>query len=200
MPRGVTRSTLSLHERRRVAFEMFTQGYTNRQVADRLSIHPGTAKMYREEWEASIQQEAVDNPELLRDVITNTTRQLAELDLVRQRAWQEYETASSRQAAHCPTCAETVYVDVSSPTTRNQLLNTITKAQELRAKLLGLFGVKAEFMLHVQSVRAIQEKLIGFMRNELCAEDKEKLERLLTDASDDVHRSNMPMLPVGVDE
>lgn len=199
MPRGVTRSRLDLHDRKRLAFEMFTQGHNSRSVAQRLEIHPGTARMYREQWEERIQREAEHNPELLRDVITNTVQALHELDLVRVKAWEEYDEASGRTRLHCPNCDEDVFVAVSTPQTRNQLLATITRAQELRAKLLGLFGVKAEFMLHVQSIRRIQERLIAFMRTELCSADKQKLERLLTESAEDSARADMPMLPASAD-
>jgi predicted transcriptional regulator len=181
MPRGRTASGLTLQQRKSKARERFTQGFSNEQIAVELDIHPTTVGQYRREYEADLGAAARANPELLRDVLNNTVRALQELDMVRQRAWEEYESSRARHHFECPECGhEFDEVSGTGAQTRNQLLNTITKAQEQRGKLLGLFGVKQEFFLHVQNVRVVQETLLAFMAQHLCAVDKRKLEELLT--------------------
>ena len=181
MPRGRTVSPLSLQQRKARARQRFIQGYSNDDIAAELGIHPTTVGIYRHEYEADLAEQAKANPQLLRDVLANTVRALAELDEVRRRAWEEYEASRTRHHLHCPECDhEFDSIVAGGAQTRNQLLNTITKAQDQRAKLLGLFGVKQEFFLHVQSVRVVQEHLLAFMAQHLCSEDKQKLEHLLT--------------------
>lgn len=181
MPRGSTRSQLSLQQRKELANQRFTQGFTNSQIAEELGVDPTTVGQYRRQYEEQIAGEAATNPQLLRDVLANTIRALAELDVVRQSAWDEYNRSIAAHHIRCPEC-DHQFTEVSGAgaQTRNQLLNTVTKAQEQRGKLLGLFGVKQEFFLHVQNVRIVQEHLLAFMAQHLCAEDKAKLETLLT--------------------
>lgn len=198
MPRGRTESSYSLHERRQMAFSWFTQGYTDHEVAARLNVRAETVAQYRTQYEQSLAQQVARNPTMLRDVLENTVRALSELDEVRKRAWEEYESATRPMRSVCPDCEhEFIQHTVSSPTTRNALLGTITKAQEQRAKLLGLFGVKADFLQHVNSVRMVQEALLAFMRQELCTADKAKLEALMTnELADHFNRSAaMPPIP-----
>jgi transposase-like protein len=199
VPRGRTDSELNLHERKRVAYDMFTRGHTNAQVASRLNVHPATVKNYREEYEEDLRSQMASNPGLLRNVLENTVRALAELDQVRQAAWDEYEAAARDIEAICPNCAHEFIAGTSaSATTRNQILGQITKAQELRSKLLGLFGVKQEFLLHVQHVRMVQDTLLTFMREQLCAADKAKLEELLIGELGEhvTASSGMPMVAI----
>lgn len=190
MPRGSTASELSLHERREKAGKMFSRGASNSQVAKELNVHPDTARRYREEYEADLITSARNNPQMLTDVLLNTMRALDELDQVREEAWRMYEEALT---------------DEGEPrhTVRQTYLKTILSAQEQRAKLYGLFGVKAEFFAHVQNVRIVQQKLIQFMQTNLCAEDRSKLEEFLT--SEDVRRfmqqsGDLPELPVGEED
>lgn len=181
MPRGRTSSPYTLGQRKRLAASMFTKGYSAAEVAERLGIHPGTAAQYRQEFEDSLGDAAAANPGLLKDVLRNTVQALNELDQVRKHAWEEYEAAQHDVTAVCPVCEHHFVAErASSTVTRNQLLKTITAAQDQRAKLLGLFGVKADFLHHVNAIRLVQEKLLNFMRQELCEEDKQKLEALLT--------------------
>lgn len=197
--RGRTDSPLSLRERKKVAFDCFSRGFTNDQVKSRISVTDETVGNYRREYEGELRQQMLDNPGLLRNVLENTVRGLEELDQARRALWEEYEAATHPLVLQCPYCEEEhSYLRVSSPQTRNQILGNIMKSQELRSRMLGLFGVKQEFLLHVQSVRAIQEALLGFMRENLCSEDKVKLERLLTEELgahlDQTH--SMPVLQI----
>lgn len=181
MPRGVTQSDLDLRQRKEKAFEYFTKGFSNAKVTQLLNVHQQTTAGYREEYEQELQRQADANPTLLTDMLRNTVRLLQELDEVKLAAWEEHERASHSVIATCPHCNEDLEVEgVSSPSTRNQLLNTIIKAQDQRAKLLGLFGVKAEFFNQVSAVQHVQSALLQFMREQLCQEDKRKLETLLT--------------------
>jgi len=175
---------------------MFTRGFTNDQVAERLTVTEQTVANYRTDYERELADQLRANPSLLRNVLENTVRALGELDQARRAAWEEYEHASHDLT--CPNCS-TVVSNVSSPVTRNNLLNTIIKAQDQRGKLLGLFGVRQEFLMHVQSVRLLQEAILEFMRTELCPEDKAKLERLILEQLGD-HidaTSSVPAIPAG---
>lgn len=179
MPRSP--SELTLQQRKARARERFAMGFNNEQIAAELSVHATTVGEYRKEYEADLGAHARANPELLRDVLANTIRSLDELDLVRQRAWDELEASRRQHRFECPECGHAFSeVSGSGAATRNQLLNTIVKAQEQRGKLLGLFGVKQEFFLHVQQVRVVQDQLLSFMAAHLCDDDKRKLESLLT--------------------
>lgn len=173
-----TNSEHSLSERKEIARSLFIRGYTNADVARELGVHPDTVARYRADYEEEVESQAADNPHLLHDVLLNTVRSLAELEELRRETWDQYEDASSQQY-------------------RNQLLNTLVKIQDQRAKLFGLFGVKAEFFAHVQNLRILHQKLIAFMERELCAADKVKLERFLTQGElADIIRQDLPVLDV----
>lgn len=160
MSRGKSRSPLRVGARKQRAFEMFGKGYSNVEVADDLQVTPGTASRYRKEYEAQLQSQVKANPELLKDVLGNTVRALEELDKVRAAAWEVHDNTNSENV-------------------RLSALGRITAAQDQRAKLFGLFGVKAEYFLHVEQVRAQQHKIIEFLTKELCPADRIKLEEYL---------------------
>lgn len=175
MSKGSTRSTLGLGERRQRALELFLQGRTVAEVAKELGCAPDTAARYREHWEHELRQQAENNPHLLRDFVSNTMRTLQELDLVRAKAWELYEGSSSES-------------------TKNQALNTALRAQHERAQLFGLLGVKPEFMAHVQQVRGLQERLIAWMRTELCPDCRNHLANFLARESGVVLPEQLPEL------
>jgi hypothetical protein len=143
-----------------MAFEMFLKGRTVTEVADAVGVAPDTASRYKAEYEQRWQEYARANPSFLRDILANTIRSLEELDTVRRSAWDRYE-------------------NTVSDSIRAQMLNTVLKAQEQRAKLLGVLGVKAEFLALVNNVQIVQNKLLDFMSRELCAADRAKLERFM---------------------
>lgn len=155
-----TNSELSLSRRKEIARSLFIRGYTNVDVAEELNVHPDTVSRYRAEYEDELESQARENPQLLQDVLLNTIRALEELEELRKTAWDEFEETESQQR-------------------RTALLNTLIRIQDQRSKLFGLFGVKAEFFSHVQNLRIVQQKLVQFMERELCAADKQKLERML---------------------
>jgi hypothetical protein len=179
MAKGKTKSEYSLGERRERAYELFMRGRTVIDVSRMLGVHYETASRYRQEYEQRIREVAQANPGMLREVLDNTVRALAELDQVRRAAWDEYEDASHPTVMVCPNCEAEIEIPAANRLVRNSLLNTLVKVQEQRSKLFGLFGVKAEFLSLVNSVRHVQTKLLEFMRRELCAADRQKLETLL---------------------
>lgn len=199
MARGRTNSPIPLRERKKMAWDMFSRGFTSDQVRAKIQVTTETVSEYRRQYESELRQQMLDNPGLLRNVLENTVRGLEELDQARRALWEEYDGAIHPVMLVCPHCDQDIeHLQVTSPSTRNQILGNIMKSQELRSRMLGLFGVKQEFLLHVQSVRAIQEALLGFMRENLCSEDKVKLERMLTEELgahlDQTH--SMPVLQI----
>jgi transposase-like protein len=160
MARGRTASSLRLGARRARANDLFIKGYSNAEVARDIGVGADTVARYRKSYDESIGEQARANPAMLRDVIANTMRALQELEKVRESAWSDYERATS-------------------PAIKAQFLNVVLKAQDQRAKLFGLFGVKAEYFLHVAQVRDQQDKLITFMTSHLCPADRIKLEEFL---------------------
>lgn len=175
MPR--TRSDYSLKRRREKAAEMFTKGYSNSAVARELQISLDTVARYRRHFEAHIETEAAQNPNLLRKVLENTIRSLEETDRIREEAWRQMEVTENKA-------------------TKAQFLSVALKAQDQRAKLLGLMGVKQEVLQHVEKVRMQQEKVISFMQRELCPADRIKLETYLLEE----FRAELDTLPtVGQD-
>lgn len=163
MPRGRTNSNLSASQRKEKAHDLFSRAWKNADVARELSVTPETVKRYRDEYEESIRRQAAENPRLLVNVIENTVRALNELDQLRRNVWDDYET-----------------VPATSPLRAaygKQLLSINTE----RAKLFGLFGVKQEYFLHVQNVQAMQNRLLEWMRANLCQTDREALERFISE-------------------
>lgn len=180
--KGKTKSPYGLSERRQRAYELYGRGRMPAEVARRLDVSLKTACRYRDEFEDSVRDEVRNNPSMMSEFLENTIRMLRENNMIRAEAWDQYELASSDRVYPCPEedCDGHVTVPSASHQTLNQYLNTITKAQDQRAKLLGLFGVKHEFFLHVQNVRIVQEALVTFLRDELCTADRAKVERFLT--------------------
>jgi predicted transcriptional regulator len=158
--KGKTRSSLKLGARREAAAEMFAKGFTNVEVADEIQVSPGTVARYRATYEERLATEARLNPGLLKDVLGNTVRALEELEKARAAAWQVHERTGSETA-------------------KLSALNTVLKAQDQRAKLFQLMGVKADFLAEVSLVRQQQEQLVKFMGEALCPEDQRKLEDYL---------------------
>jgi predicted transcriptional regulator len=163
MPRGVTASTLNVSQRREKAYDLFGRGWKNADVARDLRVTPDTVKRYRDEYDAQLVRQAAENPRLLVNVIENTVRALTELDQLRRSVWEDYES-----------------VPASSPMRAaygKQLLSINTE----RSKLFGLFGVTQEYFLHVQNVQSMQNRMLEWMRTNLCAEDRDALERFIQD-------------------
>lgn len=160
MPRS--NSDLTLSERRERAFQLYLKGYTVADVARDLEVAPNTASRYKSEYEEELEQQTKSNPALLQDVLKNTFRSLEELDQLRKEAWQRYERATTDG-------------------TRTKYMRIILASQDQRAKLFGLMGVKQQYMVFVNNVHAVQQKLMQFMREELCDRDRRKLEAYMTE-------------------
>lgn len=161
MPKGKTLSTMNLSQRREKAFTCFLQGWNNADVARELKVIPETVARYRAEYKEQIDQEARQNPRLLLEVVPNTVLSLHELEAVRKAAWDEFNNNRDR------------------PAIRQQALRVLSSIQGERAKLLGLAGLKPEFLVHLQNVQHVQQRILDWMRTNLCPEDREKLARFL---------------------
>lgn len=184
MGKGKTKSKLTLSERREQASELFAKGFNVSDVARRLKVSWETAAAYKRWHEERIESAATENPQLLQDVLKNTIASIAELDQIRKEAWRTYHTAESKQI-------------------KLQALNTIRSAQQDKAKLFGLFGVKQDFYVHVQNVTVVQNKILDFLSRELCEADRRKLEAFLI--TPELQRymgqsQGMPILEIGEEE
>lgn len=192
-----TRSSLRLSQRKERAFELFGRGWTAVDVASELDVSEDTAQRYKREWRDRIELQARENPAMLIEVLQNTIQALYENDQIRKRLWEEYERASEGTHIECDECGNILNLPSSAYNTRRQLLNSIMEAQNQRAKLYGLFGVKAEFFSQVQKIKALQDALLEFMRQELCATDRGKLDDWLQRNVGDMPR-DVPVVPAGL--
>lgn len=161
MPRGKTSSNLSLSERRQRASELIAKGFTNQDIAKKLGVTPETASSYRKWHRERVAETVQSNPTFMQDVLDNTVKALEENDLIRKEAWKRYH-------------------GTKAPQIKLQALNTVRQCQQDRAKIYGLFGVKQEVLAMFANVKAVQDRLLEFMVQELCGDDQKKLERLLT--------------------
>ncbi len=182
--RGKSNSPLSRSERIERFFELADQGYRNAEICREMGISKDTARSYREKWEERVEQRKLEVPNLLRDVLGNTIRQLEELDRIRKAAWSEYERASEPFEIACEECEHTMTVTVASATARNNALNTALKAQDSKAKVLGVIGVKQDFIMHVVRVENAMKRLLSFMANELCERDRLILDEYMSGLPD----------------
>lgn len=157
---GGTRSPMRLGARRQRAFELFTEGASNVEVARSLQVSPDTAGRYRKLYEEKIESQAAANPHLLRQVLPNTIKALEELEKVRAYAWERARSTES-------------------DTIRAQMMNVILKAQDQRAKLFGLMGVKQEALAFTMQVQKQQERLIQYMKENLCPADRIALDEFI---------------------
>lgn len=156
MARGRTNSTLKLSARKQQAFELYARGQSIVEVAKVLSVAWDTAKRYQDAYEAMLRDQALENPDLLSDVVGNTFRALVECEQARAAAWDRYQKASTDQS-------------------RAAFLNLALKAGADRAKLYGLLGVKPEYAARMEAIRAQHAKLMDFMNSELCPVDRQRL-------------------------
>jgi nucleoid-associated protein YejK len=166
------------------------KGWTAVAVAAELNVTEETARRYRQEYLDKIKQQAQANPSMLVEVLQNTLVALEENDQIRYHAWQDYDNCGG-QEIECD-CGTMIELPPRPGNVRNALLKTILSAQEQRAKLYGLFGVKAEFYQQVQHIKTLQDKLLEFMRRELCPADRAKLLRFMEGHEDMV---NLPAIP-----
>jgi transposase-like protein len=159
--RGSTDSPYSLQERKEMARTLFVRGSSVRDVMEALQVSEDTARRYRKAYEDEIKEQAENNPQMLRQVLDNTIRSLEELEEVRREAWLRFESAVNDNA-------------------RTGYLNTLLKAQKQKADLFGLLGVKQEYMIYVNAVKAVQDKILQFLAENLCDADRQALEHFLT--------------------
>lgn len=158
MPR--TASSMSLSERREEAASLFRKGFTNADVARRLKVSPDTAASYRKWYEQRHQQEIADNPHFLNEVLSNTLKNLQEIDEVRKEAWRQYHKAEARQI-------------------KLQALNTVRACQQDRARIYGLLGVDQATSAMYANIKFVQDKILQFLNEAICDDDRGKLARML---------------------
>lgn len=151
------------------------KGWRNRDIARELNVSEDTVARYRVEYAEKLESQARDNPDLLIQVVKNTMAALEEVDLIRQSAWEDYQRAREGVVVECEGCGSEFVVPPSPRATQNGFLKTILQAQEQRSKLYGLFGVRQEYFLEVGRVKVLQERLLEFMKRELCVADRMKL-------------------------
>lgn len=182
VPRGRTRSKLTKSERMEIAFEGFAKGEGDSSIARKLHVTRQTVASYRAKYEERIHARAAANPNFLRDVVSNTMRALEELDKIRADAWAHMEPRRTITEHTCPECqAEFIVkerIEVSDDT-RSKYMGHLLKAQDMRAKLLGVLGIKTDIFVAVMQVKVVADSLMRFMGEELCEEDRQKLERFL---------------------
>lgn len=159
----VNNSPYDRSERKRIARKMYLRGASVSEVSRKLKVTWITAQKYRDALQDELTSTIHNNPELVQDILTNTYKLLEELDQIRSESWKQYSKKD-------------VPVMV-----KNQLLNTMLKAQDQRGKLLQVMGLKQEMLIHLQMVRGLQERIIEFMSRELCHEDRDKMEAFLRD-------------------
>lgn len=184
MPKGgKSTSKLSLSKRRERAFILFARGYTNSDVAKDITVAPDTVAKYRKLYESRIHAQAAANPNFLREVVENTVRTLEELDQIRADAWAHMKSRKEVRHHTCPHCEEEFVeretIEISD-STRAQYQRILLSAQDQRAKLMGLLGIKHEVVVSIMQVKVVQDKLLEFMGGSLCAADRIKLENFLT--------------------
>lgn len=197
-----SKSDLTRAERRERGFKLIAKGYTNVEIAHELKCHPDTVTRMRKAYAEQVQSEAAANPHLLNEVLANTVRVLAELDLIRKEAWAAHDGGVFvDHEVECPNCEQPHEISLwrgAKGETKSQLLRILLQANDQKAKLYQLFGVKAEFMAHVNQVALLQQRLVQFMRDVLCEEDKARLEELLatitgaTSANDTIAALELP--------
>jgi hypothetical protein len=194
-----TKSKLSLSKRRERAFELFARGYTNADVKADLKVSNDAVAGYRKIYNERIQAQAAANPEFISDVLSNTMRLLEETDQVRADAWKHLEDRKIK--VECPAC-EHVFKAVLpvSDQTRAQYHNVIMKALDLRAKVFGILGVKAEMFAQIQQVQYVQGRLIEWMLKELPKVYQDELANFMeTELSDFVGSRVLELPSVEVD-
>lgn len=179
MARGKTKSKLTLRQRREESFKLFAKGWSDVDVAKKLKVSRETASNYRKRYEAQLSEAAKGNPQFLRDVLTNTHRALSELDMIRADAWDRLDAKRSEYLdIECPECGETHRLKVQLPVSdqaRVQYQNVLLKAQDQRAKILNVLGVKQEFFIHVQNVNIVQAEILKWLQQNLPADLRESL-------------------------
>lgn len=178
MPQGKTKSKAPLKLRKERAFRMFAQGASDVEVATRLKVTRQTAYNYRRKYEEKITDEALENPALLQDVLKNTIRSLRELDMIRADAWKRLEEKPTKHHFECEGCGEELVVEMPLPPSdqaRVQYQNVLIKAQDQRAKLYGVLGVKQEVFIAFTNVKVVQDRLLEWMARNLCPTDRERL-------------------------
>lgn len=178
MAKGKTKSKLTLSERREEAAQLVARGFTDTDIARKLGVSRKTARSYREFYERKLKAEVAERPDLLRDVLGNTVRQLREFDDIRKLAWENLRRRKKTFSVICEECShemEYVYQEPPTDTAIVQYQNVLLKAADARAKLFGLLGVKQEIFVEIQNVNLVQNKILAWMADNLDGDARAKL-------------------------
>lgn len=175
MTRGRNGSGLSRSQRIEQAYKFFARGYSNADVARELRIHADTATSYRRLYEEGLAKQAASNPHIFSEVLVNTNRALIELDQVRTNAWEQIQ-GKRKAPFECENCGETSEIELPiSDQSRVQYQNVILKAQHERALLYQLLTSRTEVLIKHEHTKIVQEKIIGWLKDNLSITDREKL-------------------------
>jgi len=160
-----------IRQRKEQAAIYFRRGWTNAEVARSLGVGADTVARYRAEYEEQLRNEAASQPGLLRDVIKNAVESIRALDDLRAEAWDSATKEGLNEA------------------TKATFLGIALKAERQRADVLGLLGVKSDTTALYARIKAQQERLIEFMTNHLCEDDRRMLESFLVESfADDLEQ------------
>lgn len=173
-----TKSKKNLSQRRERAFQLFARGYTNTDVKKDLNVSMETVAGYRKLFNERLHAQAAANPNFLSEVVENSMRALEELDHIRADAWQRMEPRKVKRVIECPECEhvwkETEIIEVSDQT-RAQYHNVLLKAQDMRAKLFGVLGVKQEIFVAVMNIQVVQNKILEWLAENIEGDTREAL-------------------------
>lgn len=182
MPRGKTKSTKTLGERREAAYRLFRRGYTDVEVARKVKVTRQTAANYRKLYEAELGELVLSNPDLLRDALKNTFRNLGEIDEVRENAWKQLDRKEAVIEFHCDECGndgEVVVLEPPGDDARTKYLGVILKSTEMRAKVLGTLGIKTEVLAAIADLRQTQDAVLRWLSENLDGDQRMALAEFL---------------------
>lgn len=175
----MSKSGLTRSERIEKACELYARAYSPTDVARKLKVARNTAIAYRVIYESRMQKAVNDDPGFLTDIVGNTMRMLVELDQTRSRLNKDADMVAEKFTVECDNCGHEILVKSPNFELRAKIIGQVLKAQDMRAKLFGTLGVKAEFMQMVAITKRVQDMIIKFMSEELCERDMAKLKTLL---------------------
>lgn len=170
--KGKTKSTMSYSERKILAFELFSKGFTVTDVAAEVGVSRNTATSYKKRWKEEVKATAAADPASVRDVLTNTALMLDEVNQVRAVAWQNLHRKPGILQIVCESCEHEMEYQYRFPPGDSAIaayLNLLTKTAEQRAKLLGLMGVDQRLFNEVMAVNHVQNKMLAWLNDNLDA-------------------------------
>lgn len=157
------------------AYKLFARGYSNADVAREIGVHPDTVTGYRRMYEQEMARSANSNPHIFSEVLLNTKRALTELDEVRKDAWAQIRQERKVVFA-CDHCGEDNEIGLPlTDASRAKYHSIILNAQTQRAQLHQLLSNRTEILVRHEHTRIVQEKILGWLKDNLSVSDREKL-------------------------